>query len=109
MLAALRNDLNTPAAFGALFTAINSFDTRRATRADALAFEVVKRALGFERIDETPAAIPPEVTAVAERRWAARQAKDFAAADSLRKELAAAGWSMRDGKDGFTLEPAKKA
>jgi cysteinyl-tRNA synthetase len=109
VLAALRTDLNTPAALGALFTAINSFDTRRATKADALALGVVKAVLGFDRMDEAPAAIPPEVSALAERRWAARAAKDFAGADALRLELAAAGWSMRDGKGGFTLEPAKKA
>ena len=109
VLSALRADMNTPAAFGALFTAINSFDTRRATKSDALALETVKYALGFERMDEARAAIPPEIHALAERRWAAKLAKDFAAADSLRLELAACGWSMRDGKDGFTLEQAKKA
>ena len=39
---------------------------------------------------------------------AAKQAKDFAAADALRQELAAAGWSMLDRKDGYTLEPVKR-
>jgi cysteinyl-tRNA synthetase len=109
VLAALRSDMNTPAAFGALFTAINSFDTRRATRADALALEAVRTVLGFDRLDEAPAAVPAEIHAIAEKRWAAKMARDFAAADSLRLELAAAGWTMRDGKGGFTLEPAKKA
>jgi cysteinyl-tRNA synthetase len=54
------------------------------------------------------AEIPPPIKALAEKRWAAKQAKDFAAADALRKELAAAGWSMLDGKDGYKLEPLKK-
>ena len=35
--------------------------------------------------------------------------KDFATADRLRGELTAAGWSMLDGKDGYRLEPLKKA
>ena len=39
------------------------------------------------------------------RRWAAKQAKDFAAADRLRQELTAAGWTMLDRKDGFDLRP----
>ena len=52
--------------------------------------------------------VPPEITALAEKRWAARQAKDFKTADALRKELAAAGWAMLDGKDGYKLEPLKK-
>ena len=32
----------------------------------------------------------------------------LATADALRKELAAAGWSMLDGKEGYKLEPLKK-
>ncbi|HEY5079986.1 MAG TPA: DALR domain-containing protein, partial [Opitutaceae bacterium] len=109
VLGALRSDLNTPAAFGALFTAINSFDTRRASKADAAALDVVLRVLGFDRMDEARASVPPEVQAMAERRWAAKRAKDFAAADSLRRDLAAAGWSMQDGKEAYLLEPLKKA
>jgi len=46
--------------------------------------------------------------ALAEQRWAAKKAKDFASADRLRGELAAAGWTMLDRKDGYSLEPAKK-
>ena len=54
------------------------------------------------------AVAPAEVSALAEKRWAAKQAKDFATADALRKEIAAAGWSMLDRKDGYSLEPVKK-
>jgi cysteinyl-tRNA synthetase len=109
VLAALRYDINTPAALGALFIAINSFDVRRATRSDALAFEVVKQALGFDMKRDAKGAIPEEIRAIADRRWNAKLGKDFATADRLRVELAAAGWSMQDGKSDFTLEPAKKA
>ena len=31
----------------------------------------------------------------------------FSTADALRKELTAAGWSMLDRKDGYSLEPLK--
>ncbi|BEP12510.1 hypothetical protein acdb102_08210 [Acidothermaceae bacterium B102] len=48
---------------------------------------------------------PAEVTALAQRRADARTAKDFAASDSLRDEIAAAGWVVRDTPDGFTLNP----
>ena len=51
--------------------------------------------------------IPLPIVALAEKRWAAKKAKDFAGADALRKELTAAGWSMLDGKDGYKLEPIK--
>jgi hypothetical protein len=46
---------------------------------------------------------PPEVVALAERRAAARAAKDFAASDALRDEIAAHGWVVRDTVDGWTL------
>ena len=53
--------------------------------------------------------VPPQIVALARRRWEARLAKDFATADALRQELAAAGWAMRDGKADYTLEPVSKA
>ena len=49
--------------------------------------------------------VPELATIVEARRWAAKQAKDFAAADRLRQELTAAGWTMLDRKDGFDLRP----
>jgi cysteinyl-tRNA synthetase len=107
VLAALRADLNTPAAFGALFTAINSFNARRASGADALAFGAVKYALGLAPA-AGPSQAPPDIHAIARRRWEAKMARDFATADLLRKELAAAGWTMKDGKTDFSLEPAAR-
>lgn len=49
---------------------------------------------------------PPDVRELAERRHAARSARDFAAADALRAELLAAGWLVRDTPDGFALAAA---
>ncbi len=48
---------------------------------------------------------PAEVVALAQRRADARTAKDFAASDALRDEIAGLGWLVRDGADGFTLTP----
>ncbi|HYJ60510.1 MAG TPA: glycosyltransferase [Actinomycetota bacterium] len=53
--------------------------------------------------------VPPEIVALAERRAAARAARDFAAADALRDELLAAGWAVTDGPDGWDLSPAGPA
>jgi cysteinyl-tRNA synthetase len=106
VIAALHDDLNTPGAMGALFTVVN----RRDAAVDRVAFDRVMFALGLKL--DAPAApkaeAPAEIKALAEKRWAAKAAKDFAAADALRKELAAAGWAMLDRKDGYSLEPAKK-
>jgi cysteinyl-tRNA synthetase len=46
---------------------------------------------------------PAEIVALAEARRTARAAKDFAEADRLRDELAAAGWQARDESGGYRL------
>jgi cysteinyl-tRNA synthetase len=105
ILTALRDDLNTPGALGALFTLVN----RGPAGVDAAAFDRAMFALGLDLNVTAPTAeIPAAITALAEKRWAAKQSKDWAGADVLRKELTAAGWSMLDGKDGYKLEPVKK-
>ncbi len=110
--AALKEDLNTPAALGALFTAISSvhLPTPMEAALDRGAFANVLGALGFDLTLPVGDKVvtPVAITALAEKRWTAKQAKDFAAADALRKELTAAGWAMLDGKDGYKLEPLKK-
>ncbi len=47
--------------------------------------------------------IPAEVKAVAEERWAARLAKDWAKSDLLRAKLAEMGYAVKDSKEGYTL------
>ena len=49
------------------------------------------------------AAVPADVIALVERRAAARAARDFAAADALRDELAALGWEVVDTAAGSTV------
>lgn len=48
---------------------------------------------------------PPEVLALVAERAGARAAKDYAASDRLRDEVAARGWVVRDGADGAALTP----
>ncbi len=103
---ALQDDLNTPGALGALFRVVN----RGPSGVDTLGFEKALSLLGL-RIDEAPPKVeaPPHVVAIAENRWTAKKAKDFALADKLRAELVTAGWIMLDSKDSYKLEPAKKS
>ncbi len=106
----LRDDLNTPGALGDIFSVIKHINLIEAIPEDLLAFNQLIFALGLN-LTETAAPkadIPADIAALAEKRWAAKQSKDFAAADALRKELTTAGWSMLDRKDGYSLEPVKK-
>ncbi len=126
----LCDDLNTPAAIGLAFTAMKHISdvdfsspggpsTERWRKEFLAAYRLFNRALGLDlklrTVEEKKTAaseaeidIPPHIRFKAEERWAAKQAKDWAGADALRKELATAGWSMLDGKDGYKLEPLKK-
>jgi hypothetical protein len=46
---------------------------------------------------------PQDVVALAEQRATARAGKDFAESDRLRDRIAEAGWTVRDGPDGYLL------
>ncbi|MBP7482174.1 MAG: cysteine--tRNA ligase [Lacunisphaera sp.] len=106
----LRDDLNTPSALGALFTIINEFNPSAATISDYASLDRALTVLGIDipTFIESALKIPSAITALAEKRWAAKQAKDWNGADAFRKELAAAGWNMKDAKDSYTLELLKK-
>lgn len=105
---ALNNDLNTAEALGRIFTAMKGI------RPDALApdaavqvlrsWRFIVQAFGFT-FPSGPAEeeIPAEVLELANRRWAARAARDWQAADRLRGELDALGWSMKDGRESYEL------
>jgi cysteinyl-tRNA synthetase len=106
---ALSHDLNTPGALGGIFTGLRAAATLEgAEAAAALAgLNRLLRALGIvlpEEVEMKSVEIPAEVRALAEARWQARAAKDWAKSDELRAELAAAGWLVKDGKEGYTLE-----
>jgi cysteinyl-tRNA synthetase len=71
--------------------------------------ELLRRAFGIfglESIAEVEDA-PAELAELAEQRREARDAKDFAGADRLRDEIAAAGWDVRDVAEapGYVLVP----
>jgi cysteinyl-tRNA synthetase len=105
---ALNDDLNTPGALGGLFTGLKeSSSLQGAEAASALAaFNRMLRALGLELPEaDSSAEVPEEIRAIAEERWQARLSKDWAKSDALRDDLAARGWSVKDGREGYELSP----
>lgn len=107
----LNNDLNTPGTLGGIFTGLR--DTASLSGHEAAAalagFNRLLRALGLTLPEETVQAaseIPDSVKSLADARWAARLAKNWAQSDILRGQLAEQGWLVKDGKDGYTLESA---
>jgi len=104
VLAALEDDLNTPAAFAALF----QFARTAKTAEDRAAIRATGDLLGV--LQETPSewlsggtkVDPAEIERLIEERLEARKSKDFATADRIRDELAAKGVVLEDGAGGTT-------
>jgi len=105
----LNQDLNTPGALGGMFTGLReALKLKGAEAAAALAgFNRLLQALGLRLPNEVVEAggeIPEAIQALADARWQARLAKNWAESDRLRGALAEQGWAMKDGKDGYMLE-----
>jgi cysteinyl-tRNA synthetase len=105
----LNDDLNTPAALGGLFIGLR--EAVQLTGKDAAAalagFNRLLHALGLTlpaEVHTVSTAIPQSIQDLAESRWQARLAKNWALSDSLRAELAAHGWMVKDSKDAYTIE-----
>lgn len=47
--------------------------------------------------------VPAEVAALAEERWQAKKAKNWAVADEIRKKLDDMGYAVKDSKDGYSV------
>jgi cysteinyl-tRNA synthetase len=108
--AALDEDLNISGAWGAVFEWIREVNRRLAehslspTAAETALIEwnKVDSVLGIGAKSETE--IPAEISALAEARVAAKQAKDFKRSDQIRDELKSKGWVVEDSPKGFKLK-----
>jgi cysteinyl-tRNA synthetase len=88
---ALEDDFNTPAALAVMH--------------EWRDHDLLRRALSVFGLDSLAeeAHAPADVVELAERRQAARSARDFEEADRLRRELEDAGWEARDEPGGYRL------
>ena len=109
---AMRDDLNTAAALGAIFDLVRSLnsaiDTGQVGTGDLPAirrafdgFDAVLGILSLRRAeDELPPIPVDEIERLIEDRHAARRRRDFAAADRVRLDLAARGVLLEDSAAG---------
>jgi len=110
--AAMRDDLNTAAALGAMFELVRplnaAIDAGGVGAADVPAireaFDECDRVLGILSLrraeDEQPPVPVEEIGRLIEERHRARRRRDFAEADRIRDGLAARGVLLEDGADG---------
>jgi cysteinyl-tRNA synthetase len=125
VLASLMDDLNTPAAITELHSLVS--DTRGGSKesrillADSLKFfglvppdwldatadRVSQRMSEKQEKERELRAVGRDIDRLISDREAARKAKNFKEADSIRDELAAMGVVLKDSKDGTTWEIAR--
>jgi len=103
--AAVNDDLNIPKAFAALFELVRETNASgTCSKAVLEVFEKMDTVLGVIFFGKAAKAeVPAEVQALLDARAAARAAKNWAESDRLRDEIAAAGWTVKDSKDGQTV------
>ncbi|MEO9223601.1 MAG: cysteine--tRNA ligase [Acidimicrobiales bacterium] len=111
--AAMDDDLDTPGAVATLFdtarranTALDGGDAAAAAPLVSAVREV-SGAVGLV-LDDGSAddEVPADVLAQVAQRTAARDAKDFAAADTIRDALAVQGWIVSDSAEGASVRRA---
>ncbi len=109
--AAMDDDLNTPAALGALFDFVREINTlagassKEALEAAAAVFDELTGVLGLlynRKKDE----IPADILALVEARAAAKKAKDWPRADAIRAELMQKGYVVEDTPQGPKVSKA---
>jgi cysteinyl-tRNA synthetase len=108
LIAALADDLNTPAAIAHLHALHGEVRARpeaaAALRADAEFLGIDVRTVAARRGPEAAPERVAEIERIVAERDEARRRRDWAASDKLRDELAALGVAVKDGKAGATWE-----
>ena len=102
---AINDDLNLPLALGVLWTMLKEPKSK----------DLYNLALDFDKVfglslneakepeGEVNKDIPQDILELAQKRFDAKKAKDFATADALRNEIKEKGYSILDSKDGFKV------
>ena len=108
----LLNDLNTPEALGRIFSELRDLKPEEMSKQEALQaltdLRFILRSLGLtlpEPAEQIALEVPADIQELAEKRWQAKQAKEWAASDALRDELLEKGWEVKDEKEGYKICP----
>ncbi|MBT4119588.1 MAG: cysteine--tRNA ligase [Candidatus Peribacter sp.] len=96
---AMNSDLNTPAAMAVVFDLMSSSRNEGTLGSCKEFVRMIQETFGCFDPEEAQE-IPQEVSDLASKRLEARSNKDFAASDSLRDEIQALGFEVKDSEKG---------
>lgn len=102
---AVNDDLNMPQALAVLWGVIRNDKLSSIEKMNLV--NDFNRVLGLDFDKDIEAGntnVPAEIMELVEKRVAAKKAKDFKKADTLRDELKALGWEVLDKKDGVEVK-----
>lgn len=107
-LETINDDLNMPAAMGIVWEVVRNQEKSKQYAELLLKFDKV---LGLDlensnkHLEEAKKLeLPEEITELLEKRKQARENKDWAMSDQIRDELKEKGYSVKDTKEGMTVE-----
>lgn len=110
---AMDDDFNTPVLVAEIIklaktasTYIQNGDVEKCKEINFVIAAMLEDVLGLKFAQKDATQISEEIKLLAQKRWQAKQNKDFAAADMLRQQLLDAGFLIKDSKDGYTIEKA---
>jgi cysteinyl-tRNA synthetase len=100
-LGATNDDLNMPRALAVVQEMLKSSIAAADKHATIMDYDKIL-GLCLDQVD-TRVELPPDVQKLVEERQAAREAKDWAASDRLRKEILELGYLVQDTKEGMKV------
>ncbi len=103
---AINDDINIPLALGVLWDMLKEPVKSNDIYKLALDWDRVF-GLSLDKLQTKECDVPNEIQQLAERRWQAKLARDWANADALRAEISNAGYDILDSKDGYKIVPKK--
>ncbi|MFZ6647423.1 cysteine--tRNA ligase [Undibacterium sp. TJN25] len=102
--AEINNDLNLPRALAVMWELLKAELPPQVKKATVDRFDAVL-GLDLQHWQPVQEDIPAGIQALADRRKAARDSKNWAEADALRKELRELGYEVEDTAAGMTIKP----
>lgn len=106
------DDFNTADGISTIFELVRKINTATASGKETKGtlqayldeFTVLTNVLGLLYNNKDNDEIPAEVTELIEKRKAARKAKDFTLADSIRDQISALGWTVEETRQGTIVK-----